>query len=472
MSKIKKYYIRTFGCQMNYSDSERFADVMNQIGYIPSNNYNDSDLVIFNTCSVKQQAEDRILGLKKKMDLLKRKNSDLKIILTGCMAKRSWKIDTHVNMQVKWEKVLMKRMPWLDWIIETKDFTKLPALLGIDIKIKPNPEDYLSLHPIYKNKFQAYVPISTGCDHFCTFCIVPYARGSEICRPYEDIYSEVLNLVEKGYKDISLLGQTVNRWINPKFDSEYPKTAGATYIKGLNENNLINKENESKDFLQLLQKIDLIKGDWWFNFMSSHPNYMTKELIKFLAVSKHFRPSIHFAMQSGSDKILKRMNRRHNISEFIEKVKLIREIVPNVSITTDVIVGFPGETQGDFEETIKVMQELEFDLAFISEFSSRKGTTASIIDDDVSHTEKERRKKYLNDEILAKSALKQNNKLLNQIIKSLVERIDNKGHIVARTLNYKEVIITNSDDENLIGQFVNIKITKVSPWKVWGEIVG
>jgi len=454
---------------MNYADSERFAAIMEACKIQPTKNITSADVIIFNSCSVRQKAEDRILGLRKKIAVLKAKNPQLKIILTGCMARRKWQ-DQQENQNQKWQKSLLKRMDWVDYIIETKNFAQLPVLLGLQKEILAPITDYLSYPVKATHAFQAFIPISTGCNHFCTFCIVPFARGSEICRNYSDIYQEITAAITSGVKELTLLGQTVNRWINPQFSAEFPRTNSATFIPNLNKINLPNSNSIPKDFLQLLEKIDAIKGEWWFNFMSSHPNYLTKELIDFLSVAKHFRPYLHFALQSGSDRILKRMNRRHTIAEFKEKVLYIKKQIPNIAISTDIIVGFPGETEADFQETVKVMEELEFDLAYLAEYSARPGTASSILKDDVPHLEKERRKTFLNDEILAKTALKNNLKLLHQIVPVLMERTNKSGQLKGYTNNRKEITIKNCQDKFLIGTFQQAKVTKVTPWALEGDL--
>lgn len=475
----KNYYIKTFGCQMNHSDSERFATIVEDIGFQPVTEFEDADLIVFNSCSVKQKAEDRILGLGKQIDKLKAANPDLKVVLTGCMARRTWsgkqKNGSPIQMsQESREAKLQKQMPWVDIVLETKEFGKLPQRLGYKVEFMgEKPEHYLSYKPNYKNDFQAFVPISTGCDHFCTFCIVPFARGGEVCRDADSIIEEIENLIAKGYKDITLLGQTVNRWINPKYDEELKQGMIAnTRIEGLNRELMENPEcNDPKDFLQLLQRLDQIPGEWWMTFVSSHPNYMTEELIQFLATSKHFRPYLHFALQTGSDRILKKMNRRHEIGEFIEKTLKFKEIMPGVGLSTDIIVGFPGETEEDFQETAAVMQKLGFDMAFISEFSPREGTAAGLLPDDIPHAEKERRKTYLNDEVLAKTAEANNKALLGTTQKILVEAVNKKGNLKGRTGNYKDTRITGVKDKGLVGKFIKAQITDYTPWALEAKFI-
>jgi tRNA-2-methylthio-N6-dimethylallyladenosine synthase len=477
-----KYLITNFGCQMNYADGERFAAIIQEMGYEPGTKLEEADLLVLNSCSVRQKAEDRILGLGRIMTALKEHKPELKIVLTGCMARRSWQ-DKNLRSSplqksgLEREQELKEVMPWVDLVLESKDFHKLPELLG---KPLPNKtEDYLSFKPKNSSSFRAYVPISVGCDHFCTYCIVPFARGQEICRDAASIITEVTGLVERGFKDITLLGQTVNRWINPRFDAELKQGRIAnTRITELNTVPLkaseLEKKPEPRDFLQLLQILDELPGDFWLTFMSSHPNYMTPELITFMSTAKHIRPYIHFALQSGSDEVLKRMNRRYNVAEFMTTAKLLKQKIPGLGLSTDIIVGFPGETGAQFQETAKVMQELEFDMAFLSEFSARKGTAAALIPDDVSRAEKGIRKKYLNDEVLAVSALANNSKMIGNTYQVLIEDTA-PGRIMGRTGNYKEVRLeTGSAKSNLDkyhpGQFVQVRITAVTPWALRGII--
>jgi len=473
----KKYLISNFGCQMNYADGERFAAIIQELGYQPGEKMEQADLLILNSCSVRQKAEDRILGLGRIMEALKMHNPNLKIVLTGCMARRSWrdknKTNTPLQMtQQNREQELKEVMPWVDLVLESKDFFRLPELLGKPLVAKAT--DYLSFKPKNNSSFQAYVPISVGCDHFCTYCIVPFARGQEVCRDSGSIIKEFKDLIDRGYKDITLLGQTVNRWINPKFAQELKQGRVAnTRIPELNTHPLTQEEikitSEPIDFLQLLQVFDSVPGDYWLTFMSSHPNYLTPELIKFMANSKHIRPYIHFALQSGSDTVLTRMNRRYSVSEFIDKAKLLKQLIPGIGLSTDIIVGFPGETKEQFLETAKVMQQLEFDMAFLSEFSSRKGTAAALIPDDISREEKGRRKKYLNDEVLAKTAFANNQKLLGTTQKVLLEGITPKGMIMGRTGNYKEIRINNADNIAVKpGDFVSVKVMTATPWALTG----
>lgn len=466
---------------MNYADAERFASILEAMHFEAAPDIDHADVLILNSCSVRQKAEDRILGLTRVVEKLKINNPELIIILTGCMARRTWqgvaKTGSPIQMtQIDREKQLKKSIPWVDFVVESKDFYKLPEIFGI--KVAQQVSDYLSYKPHLSSKFQGYVPISTGCDHFCTYCIVPFARGREVCRDAKSILKEVKELVDLGYKDITLLGQTVNRYINPIYDSEYKKGSIAnTKIPELNTKpittqeaqNILSGNLEPKDFLQLLQAIDELQGDFWITFMSSHPNYMTPELIEFMGKSKHIRPYIHFALQSGSDAMLKRMNRRYNVAEFIEIAKLMKEKIPWLGLSTDIIVGFPKESEAEFKETATVMEEIGFDMAFLSEFSPRKGTPAALIPDDIPHQVKTERKQCLNDEVLAKTAFAHNKRMEGEIFKTLIEKIV-KGKIMGRTGNYKEIEISTSRTDLTPGQFVNVKVTHAGPWALKGDL--
>ncbi len=502
---------------MNYSDTERFRKILESCNCIPTSQVDQADLIIFNTCSVKQKAEDRVIGMYRQIQELKKHDPTLKVILTGCMAKRSWgevKIDTGIQKREEdREKEIKKVMPWVDIVLQTKDFPKLPKILGLgDTEVQENKEEiesYLSYHPKYSSKFSAYVPISTGCDHFCTYCIVPFARGREVCRSAEEVIIEVFELVKEGYKDITLLGQTVNRWVNPEYDDEIKKGSIAnTKIPELNnkpldravlnnwekmfkkvlgstDNEKVSIESEitgmvmPRDFLQLIQVLDQIPGNWWTTFLSSHPNYMTAPLIQFLGNSVtnsfvrggkgHQRPYMHFALQSGSDHILKRMNRRHTYKQFKDVVDMMKKYIPDLTLSTDIIVGFPKETEEDFQKTVDAIKECSFDMAYISEYSPRNGTAAAFLKDDVSRKKKGEWKRYLN-EVLAHTALEKNNKLVDTKQLVLIDRIDKKGRCIGRNEGYKQVSIEKGE-KKYVGEFVEVEIVECTPWALKGKVI-
>ncbi len=492
---MQKYFIVTFGCQMNYSDSERFAAMLETHGLERADSLQEADLVIINSCSVRQKAEDRVIGLGKKIRALKKRKSNAKAILTGCMVRRSWKDQDRSQSKTSRITHIKKQIPWLDEIVETSEIEKFLN----NVTVHDSKLNYLKISPHTANKFTALIPISIGCNHFCSYCIVPYSRGQEKDREFREIIKEVLGFIKKGYKDINLLGQTVNSWRNPliyenkkvkKNDQinvksmssellEKYRVAFESYLK--NGELIIDDLDEPIDYLQLIQVIDQIPGEWLLNWMSSHPNYMTSELITYLAQSSnngwctlareddnlagHQRPYLHFAIQSGSNNVLKRMNRSYTKEEFLEVAKLMKEKFKKISLSTDIIVGFPDESEEDFQETVEVMKDIGFGMAYISEYSPRSGTAADKLEDDVPHNVKEQRKTYLNDEILMPASLEENKALIDTEQVVLVTGYSKRFKALqTKTVDYKAVLIENSDDKNLIGEFVKVKITSATPW--------
>lgn len=463
-----KYSIITFGCQMNHSDSERIAAILESIGYTPAQENEICEIYVINTCSVRQKAEDRVFGLAKKFEPIKKQNEKTKIIITGCLVKRDNRQnkESRIKNQIKYTEELKHKMPWVDFFIEIKDIHKIPNLLGHKAKVEIS--EYLSVKPKYNSKFQAYVPISTGCNKFCTFCIVPFTRGEEIYRNYEEVYDEVYNLINKNYKEITLLGQNVNSWrsnITGHLKIPIPKFRDQKYI-----------QTSYLDFADLIEALANIEGDFWLRFTSSHPYDINPRLIDVIAKYPNIAKQVHFALQSGSDTVLKRMNRYYSVSEFKEKVKIIREKIPNVAITTDIIVGFCGETEEEFNQTVEVCKELKFDQIFISEYSQRKGTIAAkFYKDDVPKQVKKQRKQIL-DSILKEGLIQNNQKFLNTIQKTLIEKIlikENKQILIGKNTQGKQILVEEKVENNNIntGQFVNVKIKEIKDFALIGELI-
>ncbi len=332
------YHIITFGCQMNESDSERIAAVLENNKYKASD-INEANLVIINMCSVRQSAVDRVYGLVPKL-------KEQKTILTGCFLKKDKK----------------KLFEYFDYILEINDLAKWPIF-------PKSSNNYLEIKPKYSNKLSASIPIMTGCNNFCSYCVVPYARGKEISRPAEEIICEIKNLVKRGYKEIWLLGQNVNSY------------------------------NNKIGFPKLLKMVTNIPGDFSIRFMSPHPKDFSDELINVMAKYNKIAKYLNLPVQSGDDKILKKMNRNYTVADYKKLVKKIRKAMPNINLSTDVIVGFPGETKKQFENTVKLFKEVKFDIAYISKYSSRPGTTAAKLKDNVSIQEKKEREKVLREVI-------------------------------------------------------------------------
>ncbi len=340
---MKRYYIKTFGCQQNSSDSERIVGFLEKKGYKKAKNLGQADLVVVNACSVRQSAIDRVLGLKQKFGKLKTQNSPaspseagrakLKTILTGCVLKSDKK----------------KFREYFDKILSIDEF------LG---------KDYLCLKPSYTFKNSAFVPIMTGCNNFCSYCVVPYTRGREISMSMNEIIEEVKKLVENGYKEITLLGQNVNSF--------------------------------KPSFVNLLKTLNNIYGNFEIKFLTNHPRDFSDELIGAVAKYKKIAKEIHLPIQSGDDEILRKMNRGYTVKQYKNLIKKIRQKIPNVRLSTDVIVGFPGETRKQFKNTVKLFKEIQFDKAFINKYSPRFGTAAYKLKDDVSWDEKKRRWRILN----------------------------------------------------------------------------
>ncbi|MEI7890761.1 MAG: tRNA (N6-isopentenyl adenosine(37)-C2)-methylthiotransferase MiaB [bacterium] len=426
-----KYFIKTFGCQMNVSDSERLATFLEKNNYTESSLISEADLVIFNTCGIKQTAENRAYSMINNLRKaeLKIKNQKTKnIVMTGCLAHRA---DVQKRMQKK-----------VDLFTEIKNFEKDFEKISKN-SILDN-RDYLSTIPKHSNNFQAYVPIMTGCNNFCTYCVVPYARGREVSRPAEEILSEIEKLVANGYKNIILLGQNVNSYLDHK--TNFPK---------------------------LLKKINAISGKFWIQFISSHPKDMDDELIATVTKLKKVCEWIHLPMQAGNDEILQKMNRKYTAKHYLGRIRKIKaEFKKNkpatlFSISSDIIVGFPTESKAQFLDSAEVMEKSKFDMVFFGQFSPRPGTVAWKLKDDVTQEEKTWRENFLN-EILKKTTLVNNNKYIGKVLEVLIEK-EKDGHYFGKTRTQKNVKIKNTK-KDLIGKFVKAKITKANIWNLEATI--
>jgi tRNA-2-methylthio-N6-dimethylallyladenosine synthase len=421
-----KYYFWILGCAMNYSDAERVSAVLDGFGFEKTEKEKEANIFIVIACSVRQHAIDRIYGKVKEW----KEKPDLTTILSGCVLETDKK----------------KLSQQFDLIFEIKDINHLSDFISNKFNLQKKAEsfgDYLSIIPSYNSKVRAYVPISTGCNNFCTYCAVPYTRGREKSRSREEIIVEVKNIVGKGIKEITLLGQNVN-----------------SYGQDLGKN----KNNDA--FIELIKKIDKIPGNYRIYFYSNHPKDMSKELIKTLSTLKHFPHYIHLPLQSGNDQVIGAMNRHHTQKQYLNLVKEINEAMPDITLTTDIIVGFPGETEKQFEDTVKVMKKAKYDMAFIAQFSSRPGTKAASMDDNVSNEEKRRREDILQ-KILAETALEKNKKLVGSIQNILIDE-EKKDKMYGRTASYKVVEIKKSPTIK-IGDFVKVKIDSVTAWKLKGS---
>jgi tRNA-2-methylthio-N6-dimethylallyladenosine synthase len=413
------YHLITYGCQMNKSDSERINSLLQDYDFKPSS-MAKADFLILNLCSVRQSAIDRVWG---KINNIKKINKKTKIILTGCILPSDKK----------------KFANQADLILNITDLSAWPKIINGLNPVKLDPSKYFSITPTHNSNYEAFVPIMTGCNNFCSYCAVPYTRGREKSRPAKEIYEEVYTLIERGYKSIILLGQNVNSY-----------------------------KDRSTDFPKLLKKIDSIKGDYWLNFMSSHPKDISTQLINCFKTLTHLTPHIHFALQSGSDKILKSMNRRYTAKKYVTLTEKLKKANPIISITTDLIVGFPGETKADFNKSASLMRKANFDMVYTAMYSPRPNTAAQKLPDNVSRIEKKKREQVLT-KILAASALKNNKKLAGQTIRVLIDSTKN-NYLIGKTNQFKHVKI-KGNNKKLIGKFIDIKISKATSWNLEGKLV-
>ena len=435
MNEPKTYFIRTYGCQMNELDTEIMAGQLQKKGLSPVLNEENADLIIFNTCSIRDLAERKVMGKLGRMGRGHKKNTLIGV--TGCMAMAK-------------KDSLFRKFPHLDFVIGTNNITDLGTVLDevlytkrqvfkTDDRFEENLDYLLAKRD---NKIKAFVSIIRGCDKFCTYCVVPYTRGKEVSRPPESIVEECKKLVDAGYKEITLLGQNVN-----------------SYGKDQPEWNCL--------FHDLLYKLDQIPGMERIRFITSHPIDITKELMEAIRDLPSLCEFVHFPIQAGSSRILKKMHRIYTKEQYLEKVAMLREIVPNVSLGTDIIVGFPTETEEEFQETMDVFRQIRYSLAFIYAYSARKGTPAMRWKDDVPEEiklDRLQRLMALQEEI----SNEERAQMLGQTYEILVERFNRDGKMLkGRTRCWKKVIFEG--DESLIGTLQQIKVHSFSHETLIGE---
>ena len=437
--KGKKYFIKTYGCQMNVHDSEEIKKILENLGYTEIEDYEQADLIILNTCAIRENAHDKVFGFLGRCKHLKKTNKDLIIGLCGCMAQEENVV-----------KEIREKHKYIDIVFGTHNMNELPDMLmnfygKQSINVYSKEGDVIEFGNLYKrdSKITAWVNIMYGCDKFCTYCIVPYTRGKQRSRKSEDILKEVKELKEQGYKEITLLGQNVN-----------------AYGKDL--------EGEI-EFSKLLEKVS-DTGIERIRFVTSHPWDFTDEMIDVIASRENIMPYIHLPLQSGSNKILKLMGRRYTKEEYLELFNKIRNKVKNASITTDIIVAFPGETEEDFNDTLDVVNTCKYDGAFTFIYSPRENTPAAKMKNDLTEEEKEDRLHRLN-EIVNKYSKESNERMLNTIQKVLVTGVSEKdsNKVCGYTENMKLVNVTAPMDT--IGQIINVKITDAKSFSLDGEII-
>ena len=435
----KTYFVKTYGCQMNEHDSENLKALLEEMNFSEARDYESADLVLLNTCSIRENAHNKAFGMLGRLKHLKESKPDLVIGLCGCMAQEEKVVDE-----------ILKKYKYVNFVFGTHNIERLPDLLLENfqkgkqvIEVYSTEGDVVENIPVKReSEYKAFVNIIYGCDIFCTYCIVPFTRGKQRSRTPEDIICEVQGLVDSGYKEVPLLGQNVNA---------YGKDLDINYTM----ENLL--EDVSKTGIPRIR------------FVTSHPWDFTDNMIDVIAKYDNVMPYIHLPVQSGSSRILKLMGRRYTKEEYLTLFHKIRERVPNCTISTDIIVGFPGETEEDFQETLGLVNECKFDNAFSFIYSPREGTAAAKLKDEVPLKEKENRLYRLNDD-LNKYFLISNQKMLNKVVDVLVEGINEKGKLFGYTDTNKLINFSGSEDN--IGNIIKVKVIDAKTWSLDGEIYG
>ena len=435
----KKYYIKTYGCQMNVHDSENIKALLETMNFIETDKMEDADLILLNTCAIRENAHNKVFGFLGRVKHLKEERPNIISGICGCMAQ-----EENVVKEIK------NKYKWVDIVFGTHNIKNLPAILN-DSLIKKEQEievfsiegDIVENLPVKRDsKYKAWVNIMYGCDKFCTYCIVPYTRGKQRSREPKYIIDEVIKLVNLGYKEVTLLGQNVNAY-GKDLDIDY----------------------KMSDLLKDVANtgIDRVR------FVTSHPWDFDDEMIDVISKYDNIMPYIHLPLQSGSDRILKLMGRRYTKEEYLNLYKKLKDKIKNVSITTDIIVGFPGETEEDFLETLDVVNKCKYDSAYTFIFSPREGTPAAKMKDDISVEEKNERLHTLN-EIVNKYANLANQKYLNKTVKVLIEGKSEKDDMLMGYTDTMKLVNVKANKDN-IGKIVDIKITDIKTWSLDGQII-
>ena len=433
----KKYYIETYGCQMNVYDSELVGSMLNKCGYGITNDISSADAIFLNTCAIREKAEETVHNKLDSLQSLKNNKPDLLLGVLGCMAQ---------NLK----DVILDSKPYVDVVLGPDSYRKIPEIINnrnnsmnhyVDTKLSKF-EVYDDMFPSRKEGVNAWISIMRGCDKFCTFCIVPFTRGRERSRSIEGIKKEAVDAVKQGFVEITLLGQNVN---------SYRTSEG--------------------DFPKLLDEIAQIKGIKRIRYTSPHPQDIDEKLIKVMAKYSNICNNIHLPLQAGSDRILKRMNRTYTKQEFLDLVKMIRNIIPDCELSTDIIVGFPGESDDEFKETIDVVDKVSFNSAFMFKYSSRPGTKASQYLDQVNEDVKQRRLEKLID-IQKKNTLLRNKKYVGKTVDVLVEKNSKRSEDQwsGRTEGNMWVVF-DKNDCSTIKDIVKVKINSAHGVTLFGDMV-
>ena len=439
-TKQKTYYIFNYGCQMNASDTEHYAGQLEELGYMPADDFHTADVIVVNTCCVRESAEKKIAGKIGELKNVKTKNPEIVICVAGCMAQKD-------------EEKLLKKHPQVDLLLGTayvNDFKNIltdylgdrKGALYTDLTIH---QSEFEGKMVRQSPFSAWIPIMYGCNNFCTYCIVPYVRGRERSRAIENIVAEIEQAVKEGYKEFTLLGQNVN---------SYGKDFG-----------------EKDAFAKLLRRVNAIEGVERVRYMTSHPRDMDEEVIKAVAECEHVCENFHVPFQAGSDEILRQMNRGYTREKYLELIKMIRSYIPDAAITTDIIVGFPGESEQDFEDTLALVQEVGFDAAFTFIYSKRSGTPAAKMEGQVPlDVKKDRLNRLMAVQNL--SSLRRNEEMLGKIVEVLAEGPSRNPAVwTGRTRTNKLVLWPVEGKGYQPGDKVMVKVDTAQTWLVKGKAV-
>lgn len=436
--KGKKFYLKTYGCQMNVHDSEEIRARLESIGMQETTNLSESDVVLLNTCAIRENAHDKVFGFLGRCKHLKKENPNLIIGLCGCMAQ-----EENVVTEIK------TKHPYVDIVFGTHNIHELQQMI-LEKSDTQNINVYSIEGKVYENvaykrdsSITAWVNIMYGCDKFCTYCIVPYTRGKQRSRKSSDILKEVQDLYEKGYQEVTLLGQNVN-----------------AYGKDL--------EGEVS-FAKLLEMVSDI-GIARIRFVTSHPWDFTEEMIDVIAARDNIMPYIHLPLQSGSNRILKLMGRRYTKEEYLALVDALRTKIKNVAITTDIIVGFPNESEEDFAETLDVVNKCKYDGAFTFIYSPREGTPAAKMEDKIDMATKEERLQRLN-EVVNRYSKENNDKYYNQIVPVLIQGVSEKDDTKVYGYTDTMKLVNVSAPKEMIGKIIDVKITETKSFSMDGVAV-
>ncbi|MGM0508619.1 MAG: tRNA (N6-isopentenyl adenosine(37)-C2)-methylthiotransferase MiaB [Fusobacteriota bacterium] len=435
----EKAKVITYGCQMNVNDSGKIRKILEDMNYEITEDIKKASIIVLNTCTIRKSAENRVYGKLGEAKAVKDKNEDAIIIIAGCLAQED-------------PKRIIRKAHYVDIIMGNQNIHKLPENIEV-IKSKQHKKRIVSvenenelppnLSADFESDITADVSITYGCNNFCTYCIVPYVRGRERSVPKKDIIKSVKNYLDSGYKEIMLLGQNVNSY---------------------------GKDLKNTNFADLLESIAKIKEKFRIRFISPHPRDFTDDVLKVMAKEEKVCNYVHLPLQSGSTNILKKMNRGYTKEEYLKLVDKLKNTNPGITITTDIIVGFPGETVEDFNDTLDVVKKVEYDNAYMFMYSKREGTPAAKMEEQVDKKEKERRLQKLL-KIQKDITNKQSESFLNKTVEILVEGETRKNpdNFFGRTQGNKIVIIKK--DEKLKGKFVKVKITKWNTWTLYGDII-